>query len=97
MRGSPWISTTRVILISGVLASASLYPREAILQVVLIRHSEEDDVALALEFLNQALSAGKSGAVVIGPDEEEALALGSVRVDGNNRDSCRYGFVNAFR
>ena len=60
---------------------------QALIQIGLAGHAEEDDIALSSEFVYHAMAAETTGLKIIGSDEVKAMAVGSVRVDGDDRDS----------
>ena len=68
---------------------------QAVLQVRLVGHGEDDDVAFAVQFLRQSLTAGEARLIVICPDEEQALARGRVGIQGDDGNACGDGLVDA--
>src|SRR5579872_7225019 len=68
---------------------------QTILQVRLVGHGEDDHVALALQLLRQAKSAGESRLIIVGTDEEQALARWSIGVNRDDRDAGRDRLVDA--
>ena len=66
-----------------------------ILQVGLSGHGENDNIALALEFLRQALPPNKTGLVVVGTDEKEPLAGRCIRVHCDHGNTRGHRLVNA--
>ena len=74
----------------GVFVSA-----QAILQVRLVGHGKDDDVALTFEFLRQTLSASEPGLIIVGADEEEPLARGRVGINRDYGDAGGHRLVDA--
>ena len=91
---SPCISKTSTILIPGWSARYVFIPLQALCDVQLAVDGEKRHIALPIQLLHQPLAAEPARLQVIGADEVKPLALGSVRVDGDDRDSRRKRLVD---
>ena len=79
---------------SGEGGEGILVSLEALVEVGLTDIGEEDDVALAVELGGDALAAKATGLKIVGADEEEAVALGRVGVQGDDRDTGGDGLID---
>ena len=77
---------TSITLIAGMQRKDILVALQALIEVGLSGHAEEDHVALSAELVDHALAAEVSGFKIVGADEEEAVAVRRVGVDGDDRD-----------
>jgi hypothetical protein len=60
---------------------------QALFQVGLLGHGEDDDIAFALQLLDDQLRAHHAGFVIVGSDEGEPFAGGGVGIDGHDGDA----------
>ena len=82
---------------AGVFAEDVHVALEALIEIGLAGHGEEDDVAMAVEGLDEGLAAEASELKIVGADEEEALGVGGVGVHGDDGDAGGDGGVNLGR
>src|SRR5215469_8987684 len=79
---------------SGIILKNIFVASEPLLQIGLLGHRVEDDVSLAVQLLCESLAAKNTSLHVVGADEVEPFALGSIGIDGKNRYSGIHSFIN---
>src|ERR1019366_9328022 len=67
---------------------------QAVFQIGLLGYGEDDHVALAGETFGDYARTHDAGLIVVGADKEQALAVGSVRVDGDHRHALGDGGID---
>jgi hypothetical protein len=88
------MSITWVILSCGCSAKDIVVATQAVFQIGLLGHGKDDHVALAGETFGEYARSHDAGLVVVGADEQQALAGGSIGVDGNHRHALGDGGID---
>ena len=67
---------------------------QAVFQIGLLGYGEDDHVALAGETFGEHARTHDAGLIVVGANKEQALAVGSIRVDGDHRHALGDGGID---